>query len=66
MHWVSVSIQCFDWSEVAAKLLPAARTDEYAKPCEPAIHVLRSVGEVTGISDDSGWLLMVADIILVD
>ena len=27
--------QCFNWSEVAAKLLPAARTVEYAKPCEP-------------------------------
>ena len=40
---VSVSIQCFDWSKMAAEGFPVARTDEYAKPCEPAIHVLRSV-----------------------
>ena len=40
---VSVSIQCFDWSKMAAEAFPVARTDEYAKPCEPAIHVLRSV-----------------------
>ena len=40
---VSVSIQCFDWSKMAAELFPVARIDEYAKPCEPAIHVLRSV-----------------------
>ena len=40
---VSVSIKCFDWSKMAAKVLPVARSDEYAKPCEPSIHVLRSV-----------------------
>ena len=28
---------------MAAELLPVARIDEYAKPCEPAIHVLTSV-----------------------
>ena len=41
---VSVSIQCFDWSKMAAEGFPVARIDEYAKPCEPAIHVLSSVG----------------------
>ena len=40
---VSVSIQCFDWSKMAAEGFPVAPIDEYAKPCEPAIHVLRSV-----------------------
>ena len=40
---VSVSIKCFDWSKMAAEVFPVARIDEYAKPCEPAIHVLRSV-----------------------
>ena len=40
---VSVSIQCFDCSKMAAEVFPVARIDEYAKPCEPAIHVLRSV-----------------------
>ena len=40
---VSVSIQCFDWSKMAAEGFPVARTDEYTKPNEPAIHVLRSV-----------------------
>ena len=40
---VSVSIQCFDWSKMVAMGFPVARIDEYAKPCEPAIHVLRSV-----------------------
>ena len=40
---VSVSIKCFDWSKMATEVLPVARIDEYAKPCEPAIHVLRSV-----------------------
>ena len=40
---VSVSIKCFDWSKKAAEVFPVARIDEYAKPCEPAIHVLRSV-----------------------
>ena len=39
----SVSIKCFDWSKMAAEVFPVARIDEYAKPCEPAIHVLRSV-----------------------
>ena len=29
---------------MAAKGFLVARIDEYAKPCEPAIHVLRSVG----------------------
>ena len=28
---------------MAAEVFPVARFDEYAKPCEPAIHVLRSV-----------------------
>ena len=28
---------------MAAEVIPVARIDEYAKPCEPAIHVLRSV-----------------------
>ena len=32
---VSVSIQCFDWSKMAAEGFPVARIDEYAKPCEP-------------------------------
>ena len=40
---VSVSIKCFDWSKMAAEVFPVARIDEYTKPCEPAIHVLRSV-----------------------
>ena len=40
---VSVSIQCFDWSKMAAEVFPVARIDEYAKPCEPAFHVSRSV-----------------------
>ena len=40
---VSVSIQCFDWSKMAAEEFPVARIGKYAKPCEPAIHVLRSV-----------------------
>ena len=40
---VSVSIQCFDWSKMAAEGFLVARIYEYAKPCEPAIHVLRSV-----------------------
>ena len=40
---ISVSIKCFDWSKMAAEVLPVARTDDYAKPCELAIHVLRSV-----------------------
>ena len=34
---VIVSIQCFDWSKMAAEVFPVARIDEYA------IHVLRSV-----------------------
>ena len=42
---VSVSIKCFDWSKMAAEVFPVARNDEYAKPCESAIHVLRSVDE---------------------
>ena len=28
---------------MAAEGFPVARIDEHAKPCEPAIHVLRSV-----------------------
>ena len=40
---VSESIKCFDWSKMAAEVFPVARIGEYAKPCEPAIHVLRSV-----------------------
>ena len=31
---------------MAAEGFPVARIDEYAKPCEPAIHVLRSVVRV--------------------
>ena len=31
---------------MAAEVFPVARIDEYAKPCEPAIHVLRSVRSV--------------------
>ena len=40
---VSVSIHCFDWSKMAAEVFPVARIDEYAKQCEPAINVLKSV-----------------------
>ena len=40
---VCVSITFLDWSKMSAKVFPVARIDEYAKPCEPAIHVLRSV-----------------------
>ena len=29
---VSVSIQCLDWSKMAAEGFPVARTDEFAKP----------------------------------
>ena len=43
---VSVSIKCFDWSKMAAEVFPVARIDKYAKPCEPAIHVI----EVSGIT----------------
>ena len=35
MWKTSVSIKCFDWSLMAAKVLPVAS-------CEAAIHVLRS------------------------
>ena len=56
---VSVSIQCFEWSKMAAEGFPVARTvDEYAKPCEPASHVLRSVHltrRVTLILFRLGW-----------
>ena len=31
---------------MAAEGFPVARIDEYTKPCEPAIHVLRSVGTI--------------------
>ena len=31
---------------MAAEGFPVARIDEYAKPCEPAIHVLRSVVQI--------------------
>ena len=34
---------------MAAEILPVAPIDEYAKPCEPAIHVLRSVGSFNKI-----------------
>ena len=47
---VSVSIKCFDWSKMAAEVLPVARIDEYAKPCEPPIHALRSVKSTLAIS----------------
>ena len=40
---ISESIECFDWSKMAAEVFPVAHIDEYAKPCEPAIHLLRSV-----------------------
>ena len=50
---VSVSIKCFDWSKMAAEVFPVARIDEYAKPCEPAIHVLRSVNLFDDIN--IGW-----------
>ena len=40
---VGVSIKCFDWSKMAVEVFPVARIDEYAKPCEPAIHEFRSV-----------------------
>ena len=53
---VSVSIQCFDWSKMAAEGFPVARIDEYAKPCEPAIHVLRSV-----VVSESNWLQSMVD-----
>ena len=43
---ICVSIQCFGWSKMAAEGFPVARIDEYAKPCEPAIHVF----EVSAIS----------------
>ena len=33
---------------MATEGFPVARIDEYAKPCEPAIHVLRSVAETVG------------------
>ena len=34
---------------MAAEGFPVARIDEYAKPCKPAIHVLRSVfGQLQG------------------
>ena len=52
----SVSIQCFDWSKMAAEGFPVARIDEYAKPCEPAIHVLRSVASL--------WQLHLHDVTL--
>ena len=48
---VSVSIQCFDWSKMAAEGFPVARIDEYTKPCEPAIHVLRSVNGTSDYKD---------------
>ena len=38
----SASSKCFDWSKMAAEVLPVAHTDEYSKSGEPAIHVLRS------------------------
>ena len=52
---VSVLIQRFDWSKMAAEGFPVVRIDEYAKPCEPAIHVLGSVGSnwwYSGIARD--------------
>ena len=36
---------------MAAEGFPVARIDEYAKPCEPAIHVLRSVAVIRRRSD---------------
>ena len=51
---VSVSIKCFDWSKMAAEVFPVARIDEYAKPCEPAIHVLRSVTMTRGLKNKKG------------
>ena len=43
---ISESIECFDWSKMAAEVFPVARIHEYAKPCEPAIHLLRSVVQI--------------------
>ena len=34
-----------------AEILPVARIDEYAKPCEPAIHVLLSVAHAPMIGN---------------
>ena len=51
---VSVSIQRFDWSKMAAEGFPVARIDEYAKLCEPAIHVLRSVPGVHKLLSGGG------------
>ena len=48
---------------MAAEGFPVARIDEYAKPCEPAIHVLRSVdkhtqaGEPLALYGDKAYLL---------
>ena len=54
---VSVSIQCFDWGKMAAEGFPVARIDEYAKPCEPAIHVLRSVQRTGVWIGEARWFL---------
>ena len=54
---VSVSIQCFDWSKLAAEEFPVACTDEYAKPCEPAMHVLSSVYGRARIEKFSAFLV---------
>ena len=51
---VSMSIKWFDWSKMAAEVLPVAHIDEYAKPCEPAIHVLRSVVEMERYRNSHG------------
>ena len=60
---VSVSIKCFDWSKMAAEVFPVARIDEYAKPCEPAIHVLRSVVTHT---DWISFFLEIKDTVLLN
>ena len=52
---VSVSIKCFDWSKMAAEVFPVALIDNYAKPCEPAIHVLRSVATKRKTTDSIPW-----------
>ena len=48
---VSVSIQCFDWSKMAAEGFPVARIDEYAnRASQLSMHVLRSVGHLHDLS----------------
>ena len=49
---------------MAAEGFPVARIEEYAKPCEPAIHVLRSQLSCFTISkliDHGLYILLVTD-----